>query len=206
MMAARDLREGTERRVIIGSRRALDALPADTSREDMIASVFGIRGWTVQAEIADTSHRWPMFGWWLTHPTDGLLLFADRGRDGDLGPGYRRRGGPWGGMRILRWAEDVAGLLQEVAAVPRSHRSYPHMRVIAKLAAHAFTGAPADQQAAARLLVALTHTRLEWLLDGAAADPIRVLPGAGTATCPTDAPHWGCRALAMSSGPTRKRP
>lgn len=172
-------RTPSQQRVVMESRiarwfgKAHEALPDDISREDMIACVYGIRGWSVRARISEViDERRPAYGWLLTHPEHGIIVYADKPRDGDIGPRFRApTGGSMARPRFV-WAEDVVSLMDTVVptrAVPGSS-PFPASRVVRTLSRLAFRSATVEQQSATELLLALTGRNLSAYLITPADD------------------------------------
>lgn len=155
---------------------AIEALPEDTIREDMIAGVFGIRGWTVRARIDSDIEHQPLHGWFLTHPTDGLAVYVDKPRDGDLGPDYvAPRAGVFALAR-LTWGADLTDLLVQTFSSMRGNAVFPHVRVTKNLGAYAYqTATPAEQQCAV-MLVALTGGNVVAFIEHCATAGLPVIP------------------------------
>lgn len=163
------VREVHRRRVHDWFRRSV---PAGASREDMIDGAFGSQDWVVRARVMAPDARWPMHGWLLTHPTNGILVYADKPRDGDKGPDYvAPRGGPYAQSR-LTWGVDLVDLFAQSVPERLGRTAFPHVRVTNKLTTHAYESA----DAAEALLVALSQPNLAEYLAHCHADPLHVLP------------------------------
>lgn len=153
---------------------AYEAVPAEASREDRIACMFGIRGWTVRGRVADVSRRHPLFGWLLTHPENGYVVFVDKSRDGDLGPDYvAPTGGPFGARPRLMWAPTLTHLLLSIGC-DASASAFPRRMVARALGSHALrTADPADREAVQAML-ALAGEDLAGFLHAADLDAVPV--------------------------------
>lgn len=131
------------------------AVPDDVGREDLVACLFGIRGWVVRGRVADVTRRHPLHGWLLAHPEHGYVVFVDRSRDGDLGPDYvAPTGGPFGARPRMEWGPTLTHLLLTLGC-DASASTFPRRLVSRALGAHALRTADTEERHAAETMLAL---------------------------------------------------
>lgn len=154
---------------------AYEAVPEGVSREDRIACMFGIRGWTVRGRVADVTSRHPMHGWLLTHPEHGYVVFVDKSRDGDMGPDYvAPTGGPFGARPRLSWGPTLTHLLQSIGCDP-SASAFPRRMVVRALGAHALRTAEPEERNAVQVMLALSGEDVAGFLHAADLDALPIL-------------------------------
>lgn len=154
---------------------AYEAVPEGVSREERIACMFGIRGWTVRGRVADVTRRHPLYGWLLTHPRHGYVVFADKARDGDMGPDYvAPTGGPLGARPRMEWGPTLTHLLHRMGC-DTTAGVFPRRLVRRALAAHALLTAEPEERRATETMLALAGEDVAGFLAAAHEDAVPVL-------------------------------
>lgn len=153
---------------------AYTAVPSEASREDLVACMFGIRGWTVRGRVAEVTGRHPLHGWLLTHPENGYAVFVDKSRDGDLGPDYiAPTGGPFGARPRVEWGPTLTHLLLAIG-LSGEPSPFPRRIVPRALGAHALRSADPDQRRSVETMLALSGEDVAGFLAAADLDGLTI--------------------------------
>lgn len=153
---------------------AYEAVPDGVTREDRMACMFTIRGWTVRGRVADVTRRHPMFGWLLTHPEHGYVVFVDKSRDKDMGPDYvAPTGGPFGARPHLEWGPTLTHLILTIGC-DASASAFPRRMVTRALGAHALRTADPAERDTAQAMLALAGEDVAGFLAAADLDAVPI--------------------------------
>lgn len=139
---------------------------ADLTREQIAEEVFGPTGWTIAHTLQTRSPSdFPVLGYLLTHPTDGIIVWHPRLRVSDGKPGFTPpTGGPFR-MGGLRWSRSAVDFILDYATC-RSETTNRHpTRIITRYFVGALFSSMSDaDQQGLLMLDALGNNELVSLL------------------------------------------